>query len=139
MAKRGRPTVAAQSVDEAIHRVLSWHPPLRWTRPRNEFERQAQARTGGRKVNPQSKTGQAARLAVYLVNTEGIDLSQAARRAAKAWPVNADNVRKYARKLIAGPTVVVQFNGAAWMPHAPKRVALLAESREATAADFQPV
>ena len=138
MARRGRPVIAAQTLDEAVARVFAWHPPLRWTRPRNSLERQAQAQRRGPKPKPSARTGQAAQLAAYLVKTEGKELAAAARQAAKAWDVNADNVRKAARRLIVGASVDLPFKGPAWMPIPPIRALVLAEVRDACPEDCPP-
>lgn len=137
-AKRGRPVVAAQTLDEALRRAFAWHPPLRWTRPRNSLEQQAQAQRRGPKPKPSSRTQQAAQLAAYIVQSEGVALAVAARRAADGWTVNADTVRKAARKLMAGASVELRYGGPAWIPSPPIRAPLLAETRDADRADFLP-
>ena len=139
MAKSGRPPLAAKSFDEALQLASSWHPPLLWKRPRNHFERQAHdARRRDIRFSPASKTALAAHLTAYLMKTEHAALAPAARRAASAYGVNADNVRKYARELLAAPTVELSFRGAAWAPVGPCRAPLLVEVRDAVAEDFLP-
>lgn len=101
---RGRPTLAAQSLDEAVARHLAGLSPKR---PRNEFEREVMRGQPGRKKNLAAPTRVAAELAVNLVQTNDLSLSQAARQAADVYGVNPDNVRKYAREIIKGPQVTL--------------------------------
>lgn len=107
----GRPRKAAQTEAEAIHMVLTGNAPRRG---RNEVERAAMSkgrngkRGGGRPINPQSKTQQAAQLAVYLIEADGLPFAEASLRAAELHGVNHDNVRKYARKAITGPTATIK-------------------------------
>lgn len=106
--KRGRPTLAAQSLDEAVARHLAGLSPKR---PRNEFEREVMRGQPGRKKNLASPTQVAAELAAYFVQTNDLSLSQAARQAADVYGVNADNVRGYARDIIKGPQVTLHCRG----------------------------
>lgn len=105
---RGRPAQAAQSLDEALARHYAGLSPKR---PRNEFEGEAMRGRPGRKKDPASPTQVAAELAAHRVRANGVPLAQAARMAAEVYGVNADNVRKYARKIINGPQVTVQNRG----------------------------
>lgn len=105
---RGRPRLAAQSLDEAVARHLAGQSPKR---PRNEFEREVMRGQPGRKKNLASPTQVAAELAAYLVQTNDLSMSQAARQAADVYGVNADNVRKYVSKLIKGAQVTVRYRG----------------------------
>jgi len=110
MAKRGRPTLAATSLDAAIRAVYIGTAPKR---PRNDLERQARGGAKlGRKPDPQALTRQAAEAARYMVQWEGISMRKAAARAAEALGVNAENVRQYARtKVGVMPMVVVPYVG----------------------------
>ena len=101
---RGRPLKAAQTLDEAVQAVYAGTAPAR---PRNMHERWAGEKTRGRKPNSFSPTRIAAEWAEYLVNSDGMPLAQAARMAASAYGINADNVRKYARRLLVGPQVTI--------------------------------
>lgn len=108
--KVGRPTKAAQSLDEALRMVYTGQAPKRG---RNALERGVMStgrngkRGGGRQVNPQSKTQQAADLAAYLMKTDGVSFAEATRRAAETYSVNRDNVRKYTRRTLQGPVVPI--------------------------------
>jgi hypothetical protein len=78
-------------------------------RPRNEIEQEVLRKPNGRKPQPNSKTQQAAQTALWLVNTEGKNATQASLQAALAFKVNPDNVRRYLRKLLKGPTVEIEL------------------------------
>ncbi len=107
----GRPRKAAQTEAEAIHMVLTGNAPRRG---RNEVERAAMSkgrngkRGGGRPINPQSKTQQAAQLAVNLSEYHGLTFTTATLIAAELLGVNHDNVRKYTRKALTGPTAIIK-------------------------------
>jgi len=107
----GRPRKAAQTEDEAIHMVLTGNAPRRG---RNAVERAAMSkgrdgkRGGGRPINPQSKTQQAAQLAVNLSEYHGLTFTTATLIAAELLGVNHDNVRKYTRKALTGPTATIK-------------------------------
>jgi hypothetical protein len=103
--RRGRPQKAAQSRDEALDAVYAGTAP---NRPRNGHEREAQRRRPGRRPQPNCATRAAAALAAYNVKVHGQTLTRAARTAAADWKVNADNVRRYARRLLSGPTVTIK-------------------------------
>ena len=109
--KRGRPPLAAQSLDEALSRHYAGESP---NRPRNDFERQAMGRGregkrgGGRSADPSSFTRLAAELAVYLVSTEGIPMREAARRAAVPYGLKAESFRRLATHLLKGPQSTVR-------------------------------
>lgn len=107
--KRGRPTLAAQSLDAAIVAHYDGKSP---SRPRNAFERQAMRQPKGRKQNPLSPTRQAAQFAIYLIKSELLTIAEASRRASEMHHVNTDNVRRYARALIKGPqtTIAIKMN-----------------------------
>lgn len=108
---RGRPSIAAQSLDEALQRHYAGESP---PRPRNAFEREVKSkgkngkRGGGREVNPLSPTQQAATLAAYLVRTEDIPLREAARRAAEAHSLKPDSFRKQIKRLLDGPRSTIR-------------------------------
>lgn len=102
----GRPTVAAQSPEEALLMQRCGTLPKR---PRSESERLVMARKRGAPSQPNSRTQQAALLAAYAVKQDGISLAAAARDAAEIYGIKAaDNVRKYARKILKGPQVTVK-------------------------------
>lgn len=121
---RGRPTLAAQSLDEAIARHLAGQSPKR---PRNEFEREVMRRSGGRPANPAALTHVAAECAAYLVQALGLSPTRAAERASSMHGVDAANVRRYARKIIKGPQVVVRYRGRSGGAEAMPWVALSAQ------------
>ena len=102
----GRPTIAAQSPEEALQMQRCGTLPKR---PRSESERLVMARKRGAPTQPNSRTQQAALLAAYAVKEDGIALAAAARNAAEIYGIKAaDNVRKYARKILNGPQVTVK-------------------------------
>lgn len=133
---RGRPVQAAQSLDEALARHYAGLSPQR---PRNEFEREAMCGRPGRKKDPASPTQVAAELATYLVQANGGPLAEAARMAADVYKVNADNVRKYARKIINGPQVTVQNRGGGMFAQLvpPRVLPLVADADEVDEAFLQ--
>jgi hypothetical protein len=102
--RRGRPTLAAKSLDDALLAHYDGKSP---SRPRNDFERQAMRKTKGRKQNPLSPTRQAAQYAAYLNKSDFLSLAEASRRASEIYNVNTDNVRRYARILINGPQTTI--------------------------------
>ncbi len=109
--KRGRPPRAAQSLDEALQRHYAGKSPAR---ARNDFERAVMGlgrngkRGGGRALNPNSPTRLAAQLAAYLVQSEGITVREATRRAATAYGVHPDSFRRMAADMLKGPQVQVR-------------------------------
>jgi hypothetical protein len=110
--KRGRPSLAAQSLDAALEAHYNGKSPKR---PRNEFERQAMRKTKGRKVDMTSSTQKAALLAVYLINCEGLSKQKAAQQAGAEYGVHAANVRSYARKILEGPKVLLKQRKLTWL------------------------
>ena len=122
MAKRGRPTLAAQTQDEALHAVYTGTAPKR---PRNDHERAAGAKRRGRPPSPVSRTGIAAQLAEYLMVTEGLSEGAALERACHdsqppgAKPLDRSNVRKYLRRRMS-PTVLSRHSGRGLFPGFPK-------------------
>jgi hypothetical protein len=118
MAKRGRPTLAAQSLEEALERYYRGDSPKR---PRNLFERQAMLQSRGRKPEPQSMTRQAANYAAYLVKNETITITAASKRASLAYKVDAANIRRYAKAILEGPQVILSQRKAQWYGYAPPR------------------
>jgi hypothetical protein len=86
----------AQSLDEALHAVLTGQAPVK---PRNEFERAAARSRPGRKVNTASATRIALELARFFLK-ENPSRRLAARMAVDALAtqgggmLNADNIRK---------------------------------------------
>lgn len=102
--KRGRPTLAAQSLDAALVAQYDGKSP---SRPRNKFERQAMQQRKGRKQNLLSPTRQAAQFATYLIKSEALSFAEACRHASEVYHVNTDNVRRYARALIKGPQTTI--------------------------------
>lgn len=108
--KAGRPRKAAQSVQEAVHMVVTGTAPKRG---RNALERAVMSkgrngkRGGGRPTNPQAPTQQAAQLAAYLVTADGLKLTEAVRIASANYGADRSNVRKYAAKLLKPPTVSI--------------------------------
>ena len=117
-AKRGRPTLAAKDLDAAIYAHLTGKSPKR---PRNEFERQVMEKTKGRKVDMSSPTQQAAQLAVYLINTDGLTRQAAAEKAGDAFSVHPATVRRYVRASLKGPQVQLTQKKAAWFGRLPPR------------------
>ncbi len=115
-AKRGRPTLAAKDLDAAIYAHLTGKSPKR---PRNEFERQVMEKTKGRKVDMTSPTQQAAQLAVYLINTDGLTRQAAAEKAGAAFGVHPATVRRYVRASQKGPQVQLTQKKAAWFGRLP--------------------
>jgi hypothetical protein len=115
-AKRGRPTLAAKDLDAAIYAHLTGKSPKR---PRNEFERQVMEKTKGRKVDMTSPTQQAAQLAVYLINTDGLTRQAAAEKAGDAFGVHPATVRRYVRASLKGPQVQLTQKKAAWFGRLP--------------------
>lgn len=103
---RGRPPKpVATSYDEAAARLTRGELPYR---PRNEFERAVMAASRGRgRLSDTHPTRQAAMLAEQLVNQDGETLAGASRKAAEIHGLKPETVRKYARKLLRGPTVVL--------------------------------
>ena len=116
--KRGRPLIAAQSLDEALANVYNGKAPKR---ARNAYEQQAQSkgrngkRGGGRRPDPSARTNEAAQLAVYLKSYEQISLTAAARKAAQQWGANPDNVRKRAAEIYRGPQVRIRAEVPTWV------------------------
>ena len=117
-AKRGRPKLAAQSLDAALEAHYNGRSPKR---PRNEFERQVMEKTKGRKVDMSSPTQQAAQLAVYLINTDGLTRQAAAEKAGDAFGVHPATVRRYVRASLKGPQVQLTQKKAAWFGRLPPR------------------
>lgn len=107
----GRPTKAAQSLDEALSQHYAGLSPKR---PRNEFERAAMRRQKGRTADPSSQTQIAAQYAAYLVKANGLPLREAARIAALAYKLKPDSIRKPARVLLRGPQVTGVGSVATW-------------------------
>lgn len=107
----GRPKKAAQSLDEALARYYAGQSPKR---PRNQYERDVMRRSRGRTTNPQSPTQIAAQYAAYLVASGGMTQREAARRAAEAYSLKADSIRKPARKLLEGPKVTIKGTVRTW-------------------------
>lgn len=67
-------------------------------------------------------------------------LAPSAREAASAHGVNSDNVRRYARKLLARPMVDLKYKGeAGWLPVPPVRAPLIVESSESLTGNFLPI
>ena len=114
--KRGRPTLAAQSLDAALDAYLAGKSPKR---PRNDFERQVMLKKKGRKANMASPTQQAAQLAVYLIKSDGISRQAAAEQAGAAFGVHPATVRRYARATLAGPQVLLTQRKTAWWGRVP--------------------
>jgi hypothetical protein len=133
--KRGRPTLAAQSRDEALHAVYTGKAPKR---PRNKVERDVQRKPKGRKPQLNSKTQQAAQTALWLVRTENFKASQAAQKAAEIFKVNKDNVRTYLRALLKGPTIEIDLKVSSrfsqLVDSSPVQVSLMADLDEVNAA-----
>lgn len=71
-------------------------------------------RGGGRVPEPHSATQVAAQLAAYLAAVDGLSRRDAAQRAGEVYSVNPDNVRKYARRMLKGPEVMLMVKVA---PH----------------------
>lgn len=115
--KRGRPTLAAQTLDAALAAEYNGTSPVR---PRNEFERQAMRKTKGRKVDLMSPTQQAAQLAIHLIKTEGLLKQTAAQQAGATYGVNAANVRGYVRAILNGPQVELVDRKPAWFGSLPR-------------------
>ena len=111
MAKRGRPTLAAQSVEEAVERHYRGDSPKRG---RNKFERQAMLQNKGRKPEPQSMTRQAAEYAAYLMKSETTTITAASNRASLGYKVDAANIRRYAQAILEGPQVTFYQKKATW-------------------------
>lgn len=129
----GRPTIAAQSPQEALQMQRCGTLPKR---PRSESERLVMARKRGAPTQPNSRTQQAALLAAYAVKVDGIALAAAARNAAAIYGIKAaDNVRKYARKILNGPQVTVKprMSGPFSQLAQARTVPLLVEVRDANA------
>lgn len=100
---RGRPTLAAQSYEEAFARLQAGTLPKR---PRNEYERIALWQSPGRKPQYGSPTRAAEQLARYMLDCgDALTLNAAAKTAAAIYKVNATNVRNYASKAINGRRV----------------------------------
>ena len=120
MAKRGRPTLAVQTLEEALRAVAAGTAPKR---PRNEYERLAGAKTRGRPRNSNSTTRQAAELAAWYMQREGLTRAEAVKLARTATGANAANIRKYLRQQNM-PMVQVAFKGRAWFGAAMAPVAV---------------
>lgn len=130
MAKRGRPTLAAQSLEEALERHHRGDSPKR---PRNLFERQAMLQSRGRKPEPQSITRQAAEYAAYLVKSETATITAASKCASLAYKVDATNIRRYAQAILEGPQVTLSQKKAEWYGYvAPRKVPLLFSVKNVT-------
>jgi hypothetical protein len=127
MAKRGRPTLAAQSLDEALKRHYRGDSPKR---PRNKFERQAMLQRRGRQPEPQSMTRQAAEYAAYLVKSETTTIAAASKRASLAYKVDAANIRRYAQAILEGPQVTLSQRKAQWYGYLPPRKVPILDSVE---------
>lgn len=128
----GRPTIAAQSPEEALQMQRCGTLPKR---PRSESERLVMARNRGAPPQPNSRTQQAALHAVYAVKTDGLSLAAAARQAAEIYGIKAaDNVRKYAREVLNGPKVTVKprMSGPFSQLAQARTVPLLVEIRDAS-------
>jgi hypothetical protein len=110
-AKRGRPVLAAQSLDDALEAHFNGKSPKR---PRNEFERQVMRKAKGRKADATSPTQQAAQLAVYLIQTEGVSKQAAAKQAGAIFGVHAATVRRYVRASLNGPQVLLTQKKTTW-------------------------
>ena len=115
-AKRGRPILAAQSLDAALEAEYSGTSPLR---SRNEFERAAMRKTKGRKINLASPTQQAAGFAVHLINRDGLTKQAAAQQAADKFHVHSANVRNYVRAILKGPQVRLSQKKPSWFGSLP--------------------
>jgi len=136
MAKRGRPPLAAKSLDEALRAVKDNTAPKR---PRNDVERIAAGRRRGRPPSAGSSTHMAAQLASYHMQQEGLPQAEAVRRACAASTPAADpsNVRKYLKRM--HPTVLCRHNGGGLFPGFPspqqERRLLLASVEDVFASD----
>lgn len=97
----GRPTKASQSIDEALKRAYAGELPRR---PRNAIEREVMRKRPGRKKDPLSRTQAAVDYAKYMI-TEGMTVPDSYRKAADAFGLSPDTVRKALRKAQAGPLV----------------------------------
>ena len=104
--------MAASSLEEA--RQMLRAGTLR-KRAGNAFERQARKEWAaanaqmGRPVNTLSKSRQAAALADYLMQSEGLDITAASAHAAKAWGLDQRGVMRYVKKTApAHMTAIVQ-------------------------------
>jgi hypothetical protein len=135
--KRGRPTLAAQSLDAALAAVYEGTAPRR---PRNQFERDAALkRRPGRPPNPNAGTRVAAEAVRYRVE-QGEPLSAALRSQClellrARGDINEDevarklvgtmaNVRRYLKKL-APKTVACPYRGAGWIAVPPAELPLV--------------
>lgn len=116
MAKLGRPTLAAQTLDEALARHYRGESPKR---PRNQYERQAMLKQTGRTSDAQCPTSQAAVYAAYLVKFDSKTLTAASKLAGLAYKVDAANIRRYAKRIIDGPKSLLTQRSAQWFGHAP--------------------
>ena len=108
MGKRGRPVLAAKSIDEALRAVELGTAPKR---ARNEFERVAGGKTRGRRPAANSKTRIAAELAAYFVKAYGLPQADAIRQARNTMTPapDASNVRRYLKRM--NPTVESAYKG----------------------------
>lgn len=104
--------MAASSLEEA--RQMLRAGTLR-KRAGNAFERQAREEWAaanaqmGRPVNTLSKSRQAAALAVYLMQSEGLGITAASAHAAKAWGLDQRGVMRYVKRTApAHMTTLVQ-------------------------------
>jgi hypothetical protein len=79
-------------------------------RPRNGLEAEAMRGRNGRRPSPNSKVQQAAMLVLDLIRS-GESREQAIKAAAAAWGCTPSNVRRYAHRLLDGPTVDVSPRG----------------------------
>ena len=110
-AKRGRPQLAASSMEDALAAVQNGTAPKR---PRNEHELMAAGKRVGRPRSDASPTKQAAQFARYLIDC-GLTSAEAVRRACiesrppDAAPMDKANVRRYLKRDF--PTVLCTHNG----------------------------
>ena len=111
MATRGRPKLAAQTLDEALAREYSGQSPKR---ARNAFERQAMAKRRGRKVNPNSPSRVAAQYAAYLVGNKALSQRAACKLAAKEYGLSFESIRSLVRELVSGKTVRITRTRRTW-------------------------
>lgn len=128
--KRGRgrpPKPVAKSIDEALTIAAVGGLPYR---PRNEHERMVMAKAMGRpRLSDTSPTRQAALWVQQLVTQDGMTLAGASRKAADAYGLKYETLRKYARALVAGPMVELSSTTTVMGVRVPqrKKATLLAE------------
>lgn len=100
----GRPTIAAQTMDEALRMAYAGELPKR---PRNSVERKVMRKKQGRSPTPGAKTHAAVQLAKYLIDSDEKGEREACREAAGVYKLHPDTVRKALRKVIRPKTVDV--------------------------------